>query len=56
MNYFITGGSGFIGRRLIKKLLERAPENRVYFLMRASHQDKLPELFGNSDNKCDTHG
>ncbi|WP_139708130.1 SDR family oxidoreductase [Aeromonas allosaccharophila] len=45
MNYFITGGSGFIGRRLIKKLLERAPENRVYFLMRASHQDKLPELF-----------
>lgn len=45
MNYFITGGSGFIGRRLIKKLLGRAPENRVYFLMRASHQDKLPELF-----------
>ncbi|MGL6418147.1 SDR family oxidoreductase [Aeromonas allosaccharophila] len=45
MNYFITGGSGFIGRRLIKKLLERAPENRIYFLMRASHQDKLPELF-----------
>ena len=45
MNYFITGGSGFIGRRLIKKLLERAPENRVYFLMRASHQDKLPDLF-----------
>ena len=45
MNYFITGGSGFIGRRLIKKLLERSPENRVYFLMRASHQDKLPELF-----------
>ncbi|WP_421221908.1 SDR family oxidoreductase [Aeromonas enteropelogenes] len=45
MNYFITGGSGFIGRRLIKKLLAQSPDNHVYFLMRAANQDKLPELY-----------
>ncbi|MGL5609871.1 MAG: SDR family oxidoreductase, partial [Aeromonas veronii] len=45
MNYFITGGSGFIGRRLIKKLFQQHPDCTVYFLMRASHQEKLPELF-----------
>ncbi|MGL4714762.1 MAG: SDR family oxidoreductase [Aeromonas sp.] len=45
MNYFITGGSGFIGHRLIKKLLDASSDNRVYFLMRLSHQDKLPDLF-----------
>lgn len=45
MNYFITGGSGFIGRRLIKKLLATKPDNRVYFLMRPSHQETLPDLF-----------
>ncbi|MGY3876969.1 SDR family oxidoreductase [Aeromonas enteropelogenes] len=44
MNYFITGGSGFIGRRLIKKLLAQSPDNHIYFLMRAANQDKLPEL------------
>lgn len=30
MDYFITGGSGFIGRRLIKKVLQR-PNSRVHF-------------------------
>ena len=45
MNYFITGGSGFIGRRLIKKLFQQHPDCTVYFLMRASHQEKLTELF-----------
>ena len=33
MAYFVTGASGFIGKRLVKKLLER-PESTVYFLMR----------------------
>ncbi|WP_413165533.1 SDR family oxidoreductase [Aeromonas salmonicida] len=43
MDYFITGGSGFIGRRLIKKLLQR-PNSRVHFLMRAAHLERVPEL------------
>ena len=33
MAYFVTGASGFIGKRLVKKLLER-PDSIVYFLMR----------------------
>src|SRR4051812_21364633 len=33
MAYFVTGASGFIGKRLVKKLLERA-DAVVYFLMR----------------------
>jgi NAD(P)-dependent dehydrogenase (short-subunit alcohol dehydrogenase family) len=45
MNYFITGGSGFIGHRLIKKLLDASLDNKVYFLMRSSHQEKLTDLF-----------
>ena len=33
MAYFVTGASGFIGKRMVKKLLER-PDSTVYFLMR----------------------
>ncbi|HCB12764.1 MAG TPA: short chain dehydrogenase, partial [Gammaproteobacteria bacterium] len=32
MNYFVTGASGFIGRRLVEKLLQR-PDSVVYYLM-----------------------
>ena len=34
-NYFVTGASGFIGKRLVKKILEREG-TVVYFLSRAS--------------------
>jgi NAD(P)-dependent dehydrogenase (short-subunit alcohol dehydrogenase family) len=43
MKYFITGATGFIGKRLVKKLLARSG-SVVYFLMRESSQDKLPAL------------
>jgi NAD(P)-dependent dehydrogenase (short-subunit alcohol dehydrogenase family) len=42
MNYFVTGATGFIGKRLVKKLLGR-PEATVYFLTRAV---ELPRLAG----------
>lgn len=32
MNYFITGASGFIGRRLVEKLLQRQ-DSHVYYLI-----------------------
>ena len=45
MQYFVTGATGFIGKRLVKKLLARKG-SVVYFLMRESSRDKLPELLG----------
>ena len=32
MNYFVTGASGFIGRRLVEKLLQRQ-DSTVYYLI-----------------------
>ena len=43
MQYFITGASGFIGKRLVKKLLERKGTT-VYFLMREASADKAKAL------------
>lgn len=43
MQYFVTGASGFIGKRLVKKLLARRGAV-VRFLIRESSRDKVPEL------------
>ncbi|SHH06795.1 SDR family oxidoreductase [Massilia sp. CF038] len=43
MQYFVTGATGFIGKRLVKKLLARKG-SVVYFLMREASRDKLPDL------------
>ncbi|MEJ6006538.1 SDR family oxidoreductase [Paucibacter sp. AS339] len=43
MQYFVTGATGFIGKRLVKKLLARRGST-VHFLMREESRDKLPEL------------
>ncbi|MBD3656630.1 SDR family oxidoreductase [Marinobacter sp.] len=42
MNYFLTGGTGFIGRFLIDKLLARG--GTVHVLVREQSQDKLAAL------------
>ncbi|MEM7281696.1 MAG: SDR family oxidoreductase [Pseudomonadota bacterium] len=43
MTYFVTGATGFIGSRLVKKLLDRG--GVVYFLVRDAKHKKLPELY-----------
>ena len=43
MQYFVTGATGFIGKRLVKKLLARKG-SVVYFLMREASRDKVPAL------------
>ena len=44
MQYFITGASGFIGRRLVKKLLAREG-SAIYFLVRAAELNSLDALY-----------
>jgi thioester reductase-like protein len=43
MHYFVTGATGFIGRRLVRKLLEREG-SVVHFLIRPESQAKVAEL------------
>ncbi|MCE1193669.1 MAG: SDR family oxidoreductase [Acidovorax sp.] len=43
MKYFVTGATGFIGKRLVKKLLERKGAV-VYFLLRQESADKVAGL------------
>jgi len=43
MHYFVTGATGFIGRRLVKTLLARRG-SVVHFLLRPESEDKVPAL------------
>ncbi|MCH8499539.1 MAG: SDR family oxidoreductase [Marinobacter sp.] len=52
MNYFLTGGTGFIGRFLVEKLLKRG--GTVHLLVREQSLDKLAQLrerWGASENQ-----
>ncbi len=42
MTYFVTGGTGFVGRHLIEKLLARP--GKIYVLVRKASQDKFDAL------------
>jgi len=43
MQYFVTGATGFIGKRLVKALLARRGAT-VHFLLRPGSEGKVPEL------------
>ena len=43
MHYFVTGATGFIGKRLVKTLLARRGAI-VHFLLRPESEDKVPAL------------
>jgi thioester reductase-like protein len=42
VNYFVTGATGFIGRNLVRRLLQR--EGTIYALVRAGSRGRLEEL------------
>lgn len=44
MNYFITGGTGFIGRHVIQLLLEKKKQARIYVLVRRGSRAKFDKL------------
>ena len=53
MRYFVTGATGFIGKRLVKKLLQRKGAT-VHFLIRQESEEKvagLREYWGLTDTK-----
>ncbi|MFA5124007.1 SDR family oxidoreductase, partial [Zavarzinia sp.] len=45
MIYFVTGATGFIGKRLVARLLEK-PAATVYFLTRDKSPERLEQLYG----------
>src|SRR5438874_424786 len=47
MTYFVTGATGFIGRHLVERLLER--EGKIYVLVREGSTDKLDALIKSWD-------
>src|SRR3954463_10087147 len=47
MSYFVTGATGFIGRHLVERLLER--EGDIHVLVREGSREKLDELIGRWD-------
>ena len=58
MQYFVTGATGFIGRRLVQALLAR-PGTTVRFLMREGSRDKLAALeaeWGAGDRAVPVYG
>src|ERR1700730_17929840 len=44
MRYVVTGGTGFIGRRVVSRLLDNRPDAEVWVLVRRSSLGRLEKL------------
>src|SRR6516225_5657454 len=44
MRYVVTGGTGFIGRRVVSRLLETRPEAQVWVLVRRQSLGRFERL------------
>jgi NAD(P)-dependent dehydrogenase (short-subunit alcohol dehydrogenase family)/thioester reductase-like protein len=44
MAYMVSGGTGFLGRNVLPKLLERDPESLVYVLVRKASVERMERL------------
>ena len=53
MRYFVTGATGFIGRHLVERLLER--EGTIYVLVREGSRARLEELHVALGRRAGTH-
>src|SRR3954451_6588931 len=51
MSYFVTGATGFIGRHLVERLLER--EGDIFVLVREGSEDKLERLRAAAGEQAD---
>ena len=51
MSYFVTGATGFIGRHLVERLLDR--EGDIFVLVREGSDDKLERLRAAAGAKAD---
>lgn len=44
MRYVVTGGTGFIGRRVVSRILDREPDNEVWVLVRRESLTRFEKL------------
>src|SRR5215472_7614447 len=44
MRYVVTGGTGFIGRRVVSRLLDRRPDAQVWVLVRRQSLGRFERL------------
>src|SRR3954467_6073383 len=51
MSYFVTGATGFIGRHLVERLLER--DGDIHILVREGSEDKLERLRASAGDRPD---